>query len=57
MCNRKSKKESRYVTYKAGRLELGQELGLRWESKVLESPKRGVGTWRTRGNQSIKESI
>jgi hypothetical protein len=45
------------VTCKAGRLRLEQELGLRHKKKVLESPKRRLGTKRTRGNQSIKESI
>jgi hypothetical protein len=45
------------MTYKAGRLRLGQEPGVEQESKVLESPKRRFGTRRTRGNQSINESI
>jgi hypothetical protein len=43
--------------YKAGRLGLEQEPGLRWESKVLELPKQRLGTKSTRGNKSIKESI
>jgi hypothetical protein len=41
---------------KAGGLGLGQEQELEEVSKVLESPKRRLGTRRTRGNQSIKES-
>jgi hypothetical protein len=42
---------------KAGRLKLGQELGLRGESKVLTLLKQRLGTKKMRGNQSIKESI
>jgi hypothetical protein len=45
------------MTCKARRLGLGQKPGLRWESKVLKLPKQRLGTRRTRGNQSIKESI
>jgi hypothetical protein len=40
----------RYATYKARRLGPGQEQGLGWESKVLESPKQSLGTRRIRGN-------
>jgi hypothetical protein len=47
----------RYTTCKDERLKLGQELGLGWENKVLESPKQRLGTRGTRENQSIEESI
>jgi hypothetical protein len=43
--------------YKAGRLGLGQEPGIGWESTVLELPQRRLDTRRTRGNQSITERI
>jgi hypothetical protein len=52
-----SEEGSRYTTYKAGRLRLGQEPGLGHEIKVLELPKRRLRTRQTRENQSIKESI
>jgi hypothetical protein len=55
--NEWSKEGLRHVTCKAGRLELGQEPEVRWESKVLNLPEQRLGTRRTRGNQSIKESI
>jgi hypothetical protein len=45
------------MSCKVRRLRLGQELGLGWKSKELESPKQRLGTRRTRGHQSIKESI
>jgi hypothetical protein len=57
LCNGWSKVDWRYVIYKAGRWALEQELGLRQESKVLELPQQTLGTRKTRGNQSIKESI
>jgi hypothetical protein len=47
----------RYATCKAGRLRLRQELGLGQERKVLELPKRRLGTRRIRDNQSIEEII
>jgi hypothetical protein len=52
-----SQEGTRYMTCKARRLDLGQELGLIQVGKVLESPKQRLGTKRTRGNQSIKNSI
>jgi hypothetical protein len=51
------KEGSRYRICKAGTLGLGQESGRRQKTNVLKSPKRRLGIQKTRGNQSIKESI